>query len=80
MIQRLGYTASQTLLYNAPAGLVQIAAIWAGVLMCRVAPTKRCLVVVGLILIPIAGCTMLLTLPFHGWPVIVASWLVSAEI
>lgn len=32
--------------------------------------------VVGLILIPITGCIMLLTLPFKGWPIIAGSWLV----
>lgn len=76
MIKQLGYTASETLLYNAPSGAVQIAAIWLGVGMCLLFPTKRCLVVVGLILIPIVGCIMLLTLPFSGWPIIIGSWLV----
>ena len=77
MIKRLGYTSAQTLLYNSPSGLVQIAAIWTGVLGCRLLPNKRCLVVIGLILIPITGCIMLLTLPFSGWPIVVGSWLVS---
>jgi hypothetical protein len=76
MITRLGYTPSETLLYNAPSGAVQIAAIWLGVLLCKLFPNRRCLVVVGLILIPITGCIMLLTLPFEGWPIIAGSWLV----
>lgn len=33
------------------------------------------MIVVGLILIPIVGCIMLLTLPFKGWPIIAGSWL-----
>ncbi|ETS79376.1 hypothetical protein PFICI_09229 [Pestalotiopsis fici W106-1] len=75
MIKRLGYTSAQTLIYNSPAGAVQILAIWAGVIACKLFPRNRCLVVVGLIMVPIAGCIMLLTLPFQGWPIIVGSWL-----
>ncbi|KAH8880836.1 membrane transporter [Thozetella sp. PMI_491] len=75
MIQRLGYTPAQTLLYNSPAGAVQIVAIWLGVAGCLVLPRNRCIVVIGLILIPIVGCIMLLTLPFQGWPIIAGSWL-----
>ncbi|KAJ5804929.1 hypothetical protein N7474_010816 [Penicillium riverlandense] len=75
MIERLGYTAAQTLLYNAPSGAVQIVAIWAGVLGCIFFPNKRCLVVICLILIPIVGCILLVALPFHGWGIIVGAWL-----
>ncbi|OJJ42166.1 hypothetical protein ASPZODRAFT_77557 [Penicilliopsis zonata CBS 506.65] len=75
MIERLGYSSAQTLIYNCPSGAVQIVAIWAGVLGCRFFPQRRCLVVIGLILIPIVGCILLVALPFHGWGIIVGAWL-----
>lgn len=79
MITRLGYTSSQTLLYNSPAGAIQLVAIGIGVIACKFFPGKRCLIIAGLICIPICGNVMLPTLPFQGWPIIAGSWLVSSR-
>ncbi|KAH8653175.1 membrane transporter [Tricladium varicosporioides] len=75
MIKQLGYTSGDTLLYGSPSGAVQIVAIWIGVLSCLVFPRKRCLIIIGLITIPVVGNIMLLALPLEGWPIIIGAWL-----
>lgn len=73
----MGYTSGDTLLYGSPSGAVQIVAIWIGIIACLIFPRRRCLVVIGLIMIPVVGCIMLLALPLKGWPIIVGAWLGS---
>lgn len=77
MIKQLGYTAGDALLYGSPSGAVQIVAIWIGIIACLFFPTRRCLVIIGLIVIPVVGCIMLVALPLNGWPIIIGAWLSS---
>lgn len=78
VIKNLGYTSSETLLYGSPSGAVQIAFIWVGIAACWRFPNSRCLIVMLLCIIPLAGCICLTVLPESaGWGMIVASWLAS---
>jgi hypothetical protein len=77
VIKNLGYTSAETLLYGSPSGAVQILFIWISVFLCYMFPNRRCLIVIGLITIPLVGCILLMKLPLSaGWGMIVASWLV----
>lgn len=77
VINHLGYTPAQTLLYGSPSGAVQILFIWVGVFACRLVG-KRSLVIILLGIIPIVGASLLFVLPASaGWGIIVASWITS---
>lgn len=65
------------MLYGSPSGAVQLFAIWLGIAGCLLFPNRRCLVVIALVSIPLAGCIMLLALPLKGWPIIIGAWLGS---
>ncbi|KAI2486836.1 Major facilitator superfamily transporter [Pyrenophora tritici-repentis] len=77
IIKQLGYTSGETLLHGSPSGAVQIVAIWIGIIACLIWPQKRSFIIIGLVAIPLTGCIMLLALPLHGWPIIIAAWLGS---
>lgn len=78
MINRIGYSKLQTMLFTAPSGAVQICFIWIGVALCKIFPKNRVLVVWILNITPLVGCVLLLKLPSESrWGVIVAAWLVS---
>jgi MFS family permease len=78
VINNLGYSPSQTLLYGSPSGAVQIAFIWIGVGACWFFPNSRSLIVLLISIVPLVGCVLLTVLPTDaGWGMIVASWLAS---
>ncbi|CAH0054052.1 unnamed protein product [Clonostachys solani] len=78
MINRIGYSKLQTMLFTAPSGAVQICFIWIGVALCKIFPKNRVLVVWILNITPLVGCVLLLKLPSDSrWGVIVAAWLAS---
>jgi MFS family permease len=78
VINSIGYSQLQTMLYTAPSGAVQVALLWIGMLLCYILPRQRTIVVVLLCIPPIVGNILMLVLPLSaGWGVIVSAWLVS---
>ncbi|KAL4939960.1 hypothetical protein BDV06DRAFT_230701 [Aspergillus oleicola] len=78
VINSIGYTQLQTMLYTAPSGAVQVAFLWIGLVLCWALPRQRTLVVVLLTIPPIAGNILMLILPLSaGWGLIAAAWLAS---
>jgi hypothetical protein len=78
MIQTIGYSKLDTMLYTAPSGAVQIALLWIGTTLVFFFPRQRTLVVLVLILPPFIGTIFLYKLDTSaGWGLIVASWVVS---
>ena len=78
VINNLGYSPSDTLLYGSPSGAVQIVFIWIGVAACWFFPNSRCVIVMLLSIVPLVGCILLTVLPTSaGWGMIIASWLAS---
>lgn len=80
VIDNIGYSKFQTMLYTAPSGAVQIAMLWVGVAGCTVLPQNRTLVALAVVIPPLAGCVCLLKLHLDsGWGMIVASWFVRSS-
>ncbi|KAE8374448.1 pantothenate transporter [Aspergillus bertholletiae] len=78
IINFLGYSKFDTMLYTSPSGAVQIVFIWLGMFLCYFWPNRRCAVVIGLTVVPLTGIILLFALPLSaGWGMIVASWLAS---
>ncbi|KAL5002725.1 major facilitator superfamily domain-containing protein [Aspergillus recurvatus] len=78
VINSIGYSQLQTMLYTAPSGAVQVALLWIGMLLCYILPRQRTIVVVLLCIPPIIGNILMLVLPLSaGWGVIVSAWLAS---
>ncbi|KAL4969179.1 major facilitator superfamily domain-containing protein [Aspergillus stella-maris] len=78
VINSIGYTQLQTMLYTAPSGAVQVALLWIGLLFCWILPRQRTLVVVVLTIPPIVGNILMLILPLSaGWGLIASAWLAS---
>jgi len=80
VIQSIGYSKFDTLLYTAPSGAVQVAFLWIGVFGCWLFPKNRILVSMVLIMPPLIGSVLLMRLTVDaGWGMIAAAWLVSAR-
>jgi MFS family permease len=78
VIQSIGYSKLDTMLYTAPSGAVQIAMLWIGTALVYLVPRQRTLVVLALIIPPLIGCVFLMKLDVSAqWGLIVASWMVS---
>ncbi|BCS25842.1 uncharacterized protein APUU_50553A [Aspergillus puulaauensis] len=78
VINSIGYTQLQTMLYTAPSGAVQVALLWVGLLLCYILPRQRTLVVLLLTIPPIIGTILMLVLPLSsGWALIASAWLAS---
>ncbi|KAL4881242.1 major facilitator superfamily domain-containing protein [Aspergillus karnatakaensis] len=78
VINSIGYTQLETMLYTAPSGAVQVTLLWIGVLLCYLLPRQRTLVVVVLTIPPIVGNILMLILPLSsGWGLIASAWLAS---
>ncbi|KAJ5123146.1 hypothetical protein N7448_009243 [Penicillium atrosanguineum] len=78
VIQSIGYSKLDTMLYTAPSGAVQIAMLWIGTALVYLVPRQRTLVVLALIIPPLIGCVFLLKLDVSAqWGLIVASWMAS---
>ncbi|KAL4925840.1 major facilitator superfamily domain-containing protein [Aspergillus undulatus] len=78
VINSIGYTQLQTMLYTAPSGAVQVALLWIGLLLCWILPRQRTLVVILLTIPPIVGNILMLILPLSaGWGLIASAWLAS---
>ena len=77
VIESIGYSKLQTILYTAPSGAVQIALLWIGTLLVFIFPRQRTLIILALIIPPFIGTIFLLKLTVSAeWGLIVASWLV----
>ncbi len=80
VINSIGYTQLQTMLYTAPSGSVQVALLWVGLILCYVFPRQRTLVVLLLTIPPIIGTILMLILPLSsGWALIASAWLVQSS-
>ena len=78
VIESIGYTKLQTMLYTAPSGAVQMALLWIGTALVYLFPRQRNLVVLVLIIPPLIGTVFLMRLNLDAeWGLIVASWMVS---
>jgi hypothetical protein len=78
MIQSIGYSKLNTMLYTAPSGAVQVALLWIGTTLVFFFPRQRTLVILVLIIPPFIGTIFLYKLDTSaGWGLIVASWVVS---
>lgn len=78
VIESIGYSKLDTMLYTAPSGAVQIALLWIGTALVSCVPHQRNLVVLVLIIPPFIGTIFLLKLDVAAeWGLIVASWMVS---
>ncbi len=76
IISEMGYSSTDTLLYGAPSGAVQLLFIWIGVGICFFFPKERCLTMVTLSIVPLVGSILLLALlHLNHWGRIVGSWL-----
>lgn len=74
----MGYDKYQVVEYGLPAGALQLVCIWTGVAATRIFPNERCLIIMGLILVPLVGNIVLLGLPASNhWGGIVGAWLGS---
>lgn len=77
VIQSIGYSQLDTMLYTAPSGAVQVALLWIGTGLATLIPRQRTLVALILIIPPLVGTVMLLKLDQSaGWAMIAMSWLV----
>lgn len=77
-LKNMGYDSYKVVEYGLPAGAIQLICIWAGVAATRIFPKERCLIIMGLILVPLAGNIVLLALPASNhWGAIVGAWLGS---
>lgn len=78
VIESIGYSKLDTMLYTAPSGAVQIALLWIGTALVYLFPCQRTLVVLALIIPPFIGTVFLMKLDVTAeWGLIVASWVVS---
>ncbi|KAF2099115.1 pantothenate transporter [Rhizodiscina lignyota] len=78
VINNIGYSKFQSMLYTSPSGAIQACFIWIGVFGCYLFPKNRALVSIILIIPPLIGNVLLLKLPISaGWGVVIASWLSS---
>ncbi|KAJ5370979.1 uncharacterized protein N7496_007071 [Penicillium cataractarum] len=78
MIQSIGYSKLDTMLYTAPSGAVQVTLLWIGTALVFFLPRQRTIVILILIIPPFIGTLFLYKLDTSaGWGLIVASWLAS---
>ncbi|KAF7563992.1 hypothetical protein G7046_g124 [Stylonectria norvegica] len=78
VIKSIGYTRTETMLYTAPSGAVQILFLWIGVGLCYLFPRQRTLAALVLIIPPLIGNVFLMKLTVDAkWGLIVSSWLAS---
>ncbi|GAB1196555.1 hypothetical protein APSETT444_005827 [Aspergillus pseudonomiae] len=78
VIESLGYSKLDTMLYTAPSGAVQMALLWIGVALASILPRQRTLVALMLIIPPLVGTVFLLKLDLSAeWGMIAMSWLSS---
>lgn len=78
VIESIGYSRLDTMLYTAPSGAVQVALLWIGTAIVCCVPRQRNLVVLLLTIPPFIGTIFLLKLDVAAeWGLIVASWMVS---
>ncbi|KAJ5279274.1 hypothetical protein N7478_004646 [Penicillium angulare] len=78
VIESIGYTKLQTVLYTAPSGALQILLLWIGTFLVFLFPRQRNFVALALIIPPLIGTVFLFKLTLSAeWGLIVASWLVS---
>ncbi|CAI7619475.1 unnamed protein product [Penicillium manginii] len=76
VIQSIGYTKLETMLYTAPSGAVQVCLLWIGTALVYWFPLQRNLVVLLLIIPPFIGTIFLMKLEVAaGWGLIVAAWM-----
>ncbi|GMF80178.1 unnamed protein product [Aspergillus oryzae] len=62
VIESLGYSKLDTMLYTAPSGAVQMALLWIGVALAAILPRQRTLVALMLIIPPLVGTVFLFKL------------------
>ncbi|KAE8412950.1 major facilitator superfamily domain-containing protein [Aspergillus pseudocaelatus] len=78
VIESLGYSKLDTMLYTAPSGAVQMALLWIGVALATILPRQRTLVALMLIIPPLVGTVFLFKLDLTAeWGMIAMSWLAS---
>ncbi|UDD63573.1 hypothetical protein AFCA_010834 [Aspergillus flavus] len=78
VIESLGYSKLDTMLYTAPSGAVQMALLWIGVALAAILPRQRTLVALMLIIPPLVGTVFLFKLDLSAeWGMIAMSWLAS---
>ncbi|KAH3669223.1 hypothetical protein OGAPHI_001344 [Ogataea philodendri] len=78
MINDFGYDKFKTMEYSSPSGAIQFLVIWIGVGMLLMIPKQRCIVIMILTLVPLAGNIMLVCMRHSsGWGVITGGWLGS---
>ncbi|KAJ5946833.1 hypothetical protein N7454_003672 [Penicillium verhagenii] len=78
VIESIGYSKPQTLLYTAPSGAVQVTLLWIGTALVYLFPNQRALITLALVIPPFIGAIFLLKLTVTAeWGLIVASWLAS---
>ncbi|KAJ6036782.1 hypothetical protein N7540_001061 [Penicillium herquei] len=78
VIESIGYSELETILYTAPSGAVQILLLWIGTFLAYIFPHQRALITLALIIPPFIGTIFLLKLTVSAqWGLIVASWLAS---
>ncbi|GMF95109.1 unnamed protein product [Aspergillus oryzae] len=76
VIESLGYSKLDTMLYTAPSGAVQMALLWIGVALAAILPRQRTLVALMLIIPPLVGTVFLFKLDLSAeWGMIAMSWL-----
>ncbi|KAE8378636.1 major facilitator superfamily domain-containing protein [Aspergillus bertholletiae] len=78
VINSLGYSKLQTMLYTAPSGAVQVTLLWIGTALAAALPRQRTLVILMLIIPPLIGTVFLFKLDLTAqWGMIAMSWLAS---
>ncbi|KAE8146293.1 major facilitator superfamily domain-containing protein [Aspergillus avenaceus] len=78
VIESIGYSKLDTMLYTAPSGAVQVVFLWIGTALVALVPRQRTLVILVLIIPPMVGCILLMKLDLSAeWGLIAASWLAS---
>ncbi|RAH72237.1 MFS general substrate transporter [Aspergillus aculeatinus CBS 121060] len=78
VIESIGYSKLETMLYTAPSGAVQVALLWVGTALVYWFPRQRSLVVLLLIIPPLVGTVFLMKLDVAAeWGLIVAAWVSS---
>lgn len=81
VIESIGYSKLDTMLYTAPSGAVQVALLWIGTVLVMIFPRQRNLVVLALIIPPLIGTVFLMKLDVSAkWGLIVAAWVVSSPL
>ncbi|KAJ5098284.1 MFS general substrate transporter [Penicillium argentinense] len=78
VIESIGYSKLDTMLYTAPSGAVQVGLLWIGTALVCCFPRQRTLIALALIIPPFIGTIFLMKLDAAAeWGLIVASWVAS---